>query len=60
MGGYSNPLVAASSDKITHLGDVLGAHRCYLLRARERKNKIVGTIAEPRKGTLWLPILRTL
>jgi hypothetical protein len=46
--------------KIIHLGDVLGAYDCYRVRARERKDKIVGTIAEPRKGTLWLPILRTL
>jgi hypothetical protein len=38
---------------------VLGAYGCYLFRARERKVKIVGTIAEPRKGTLWRAILRT-
>jgi hypothetical protein len=46
--------------KIIRLGDVLGTYGCYLVRARERKDKIVGTIAEPRKGTLWLVILRTL
>jgi hypothetical protein len=33
--------------------------RC-LFGARERKEKIVGTIAEPRKGTLLREILRTL
>src|SRR5215203_313222 len=32
----------------------------HLLGARERKNKIVGTIAEPPKGALWPSILRTL
>src|SRR5215212_1237062 len=31
-----------------------------LFRARERKNKIVGTIAEPRKAAVWPSILRTL
>ena len=53
---HSSQLVAT---KIIRLGGVLGALDCYLVRARERKDKIVGTIAEPRKGTLWLPILRT-
>jgi hypothetical protein len=28
-------------------------------RARERKDNIVGTIAEPRKGAVWRAILRT-
>jgi hypothetical protein len=31
------------------LRDVLGAYGCYLSGARERKDKIVGTIAEPPK-----------
>jgi hypothetical protein len=57
---FGHPFVTASSDRITLLRDVLGTYGCYLARARERKDKIVGTIAEPRKGTLWLPILRTL
>jgi hypothetical protein len=56
---FGHPFVTASSDRITLLRDVLGTYGCYLARARERKDKIVGTIAEPRKGTLWLPILRT-
>jgi hypothetical protein len=56
LATHSLQLVAT---KIIRLGDVLGACGCYLVRARERKDKIVGTIAEPRKGTLWLPILRT-
>ena len=56
LATHSSQLVAT---KIIRLGDVLGAFDCYLVRARERKNKIVGTIAEPRKGLVWLPILRT-
>jgi hypothetical protein len=56
LATHSSQLVAT---KIIRLGDVLGAYGCYLFRARERKDMIVGTIAEPRKGTLWLPILRT-
>jgi hypothetical protein len=32
----------------------------HLLGARERKNEIVGTIAEPRKGSRWRAILRNL
>jgi hypothetical protein len=28
--------------------------------ARERKDEIVGTIAEPPKGPLWRAVLRTL
>jgi hypothetical protein len=28
-------------------------------RARERKDRIVGTIAEPRKGTLWYLLLHS-
>src|SRR5215208_21574 len=32
----------------------------HLFRARERKDNLVGTIAEPRKGLVWLAILRTL
>jgi hypothetical protein len=35
--------------KTIRLGDVLGAYGCYLLRLGERKDKIVGTIAEPRE-----------
>jgi hypothetical protein len=31
----------------------------HLFRARERKDNIVGTIAEPRKDLVWLAILRT-
>jgi hypothetical protein len=54
---HSSQLVAT---KIIHLGDALAAYGCYFFRARERKYKIVGTIAEPRKGKLWLPILRAL
>jgi hypothetical protein len=29
-----------------------------IFRARERKDNIVGTIAEPRKGAVWMAILR--
>ena len=36
--------------RIIHLGDAPSATGCYLVRARQRKDKIVGTIAEPRKG----------
>src|SRR5215211_5746653 len=47
----------------THLGEYgcFGAVYTgrHLFRARERRDEIVGTIAEPRKGALWLPILRT-
>jgi hypothetical protein len=31
----------------------------HLSRARERKDNVVGTIAEPRKDLVWLAILRT-
>jgi hypothetical protein len=54
---HSSQLVAT---KIIHLGDALAAYGCYFFRARERKDKIVGTIAEPRKGTVWLTILKIL
>jgi hypothetical protein len=57
FAAHSSQLVAT---KIIRLGDALAAYGCYRFRARERKDKIVGTIAELRKGTLWLPILRTL
>jgi hypothetical protein len=57
FGAHSSQLVATKSIR---LGDALGAYGCYLFRARERKDKIVGTIAEPCQGALWLPILRTL
>jgi hypothetical protein len=45
--------------KTVHLRDALVYTGRHLLRARERMNEIVGTIAELRKGTLWRVILRT-
>jgi hypothetical protein len=43
----------------SNLRDALVYKGTGLFRARERKDNIVGTIAEPRKGAVWLPILRT-
>jgi len=50
-------LLGTPVNKAASLSVYTGRH---LLGARERKNEIVGTIAEPRKRPLWLPILRTL
>jgi hypothetical protein len=47
---HSSHLVAT---KIIRLGDVLGAFGCYLVRARERKDKIVlGQSPSPEKATM--------
>jgi hypothetical protein len=45
--------------KTIHLRDALVYTGTHLFRARERKDEIVGTIAEPRKDALWRMILRT-
>jgi hypothetical protein len=61
--GNSSPHVLLEqlrARKPVHLRDALAYTDRCLFGARERKDKIVGTIAEPRKGTLLLPILRTL
>jgi hypothetical protein len=43
----------------SNLRDALVYKGTGLFRARERKDNIVGTIAEPRKGAVWRAILRT-
>jgi hypothetical protein len=43
----------------SNLRDALVYKGTGLFRARERKDNIVGTIAEPRKGAVWMAILRT-
>ena len=43
-----------------HSRDALAYTDRCLFGARERKDKIVGTIAEPRKGILLQALLRTL
>jgi hypothetical protein len=43
----------------SNLSDALVYKGTGLFRARERKDNIVGTIAEPRKGAVWRAILRT-
>src|SRR5919112_102819 len=40
------------------LRDALVYTGTHLFRARERKDEIVGTIAEPRKDVLWRVVLR--
>src|ERR687898_1425431 len=50
----------AESQQTVHLRAALVyTERCFL-GARERKDNLVGTIAEPRKDALWLLNLRTL
>jgi hypothetical protein len=51
---------AAESQKTVHLRDAFVYTGEALFGARERKDEIVGTIAEPRKGALWRLNLRGL
>ena len=48
-------LLGTSVNKAASVSVYTGGH---LFGARERKNEIVGTVAKPRKGTLWRMILR--
>src|SRR5215210_6044266 len=50
---------SAERARVAHLRNALVYTGRHLFRARERKDNIVGTIAEPRKGAVWRAILRT-
>jgi hypothetical protein len=51
---------AVESQQTVHFRDALVYTDGCFSGARERKDNLVGTIAEPRKGALWRAILRRL
>jgi hypothetical protein len=58
---FCHPLLRASSDKNHSFGGCAGCLEMLSFQGSGKEVKdCVGTIAEPRKGTLWLPFLRTL